>query len=53
MKAFCFSIVTNECITDYESHEEPGHEEVVEAGKKIQFVLAEFVRRLITEIEAE
>lgn len=33
--------------------DEPGHEEVVEVGKKRQFILAELVRRLICHIEAE
>lgn len=53
MKAFAFSIITNKGITNYESQQEPGHEEVVEAGKKTQYVLAEFVRRLIADIGDE
>lgn len=53
IKAFAFSIITNKCITDYDNQEEPGHEEVVEVGKKRQYILAELVRRLINHIDAE
>lgn len=53
MKAFAFSIITNKCITTYESNEEPGHEEVVEVGKSRQHLLANLVSRLITEIDSE
>lgn len=53
IKAFAFSVITNKGITDYESHEEPGHEEVVEVGKSRQFVLAELVRRLIIRIDID
>ncbi|XP_031634492.1 purine nucleoside phosphorylase-like [Contarinia nasturtii] len=53
LKAFAFSIITNKCITEYESKEEPGHEEVVEVGKKRQFILTELVRRLIAQIDIE
>lgn len=53
MKAFAFSIITNKGITEYESMEEPGHEEVVEVGKKRQSVLAELVCRLITRIQLD
>lgn len=51
MKAFAFSIITNKCITDYDNEEEPGHDEVVEVGKKRQLILAELVRRMINHIE--
>lgn len=53
IKAFAFSIITNKCITEYDNQDEPGHEEVVEVGKKRQFILAELVRRLINHIEME
>lgn len=52
IKAFAFSVITNKCITDYECQEEPGHEEVVEVGKKSQYVLAELVRRMIVRISS-
>lgn len=48
--AFAFSIITNKCVTEYECMEEPGHEEVVEVGKKRQHILAELVRRMILRI---
>ncbi|XP_055323069.1 purine nucleoside phosphorylase [Sitodiplosis mosellana] len=53
MKAFAFSIITNKCVTEYESNEEPGHEEVVEVGKSRQYLLASLVSRLIIEIDSE
>lgn len=53
MKAFAFSIITNKCVTEYESQDEPGHANIVEIGQKQQFVLAGFVSRLITQIDAE
>lgn len=45
--AFAFSVVTNKCVTDYESQNEPGHQEVVEVGQKRQFILAELVIRIV------
>ncbi|XP_031637564.1 purine nucleoside phosphorylase-like isoform X2 [Contarinia nasturtii] len=53
MKVFAFSIITNKCITEYDSQDEPEHEEVVEVGKKCQRILAELVRRLIIRIDNE
>lgn len=53
MKAFAFSIITNKGITEYDSMEEPGHEEVVEVGKSRQFVLVELVRRIISRIQLD
>lgn len=50
IKAFAFSIITNKCVNEYESMEEPGHEEVVEASRKRQKVVAEFVCRLIDRV---
>lgn len=49
--AFAVSVITNKCVTDYESHDEPGHEEVVEVGKNRQFIFAELVKRLVVSID--
>lgn len=48
--AFAVSLITNKCVSEYESQEEVGHEDVVEVGKQRQFVLGEFVSRLVTRI---
>lgn len=37
-------------MTEYECQEEPGHEEVVEVGRKRQHILAELVKRMIARI---
>lgn len=50
LTAFAFSIITNKCVIDDESMEEPGHEEVVMVGKNRQNTLAELVRRMIKRI---
>jgi len=51
LTAFAFSIITNKCVTEYDSTEEPGHEDVVLVGKKRQYILAELVRRMVRRIE--
>jgi len=50
--SFAFSLITNKCITDYDSQDEPNHEEVIDMGKLREPVLKEFVTRLVREIEA-
>ena len=47
MTIFAFSLITNKCIMDYDSHEEATHTEVIEIGKKREPVIKEFVARLI------
>lgn len=53
MTAFAFSLITNKCITDSDSHEEACHEEVVEVGKSRQALLAKFVIRMVQQISEE
>lgn len=53
IKAFAFSIITNKCVFEYDSMEEPGHEEVVQASKNRQSVVAEFVCRIIGRVAAD
>lgn len=48
---FAVSVITNKCVTDYESHDEPGHEEVVEVGKNRQLMFAELVKRMVMRID--
>lgn len=53
MTAFAFSLITNKCVTDSESHEEACHEEVVEVGKSRQALLAQIVIRMVQKINEE
>ncbi|XP_034250730.1 purine nucleoside phosphorylase-like isoform X2 [Thrips palmi] len=51
MTSFAFSLITNKSVTDYESYEEPNHEEVIDMGKQREPVLKEFITRLVKKIE--
>lgn len=42
-----FSLVTNECITAYDCHDEANHEEVMDVGKMKQDTLKLFVEKLV------
>lgn len=50
IKVFGLSMVTNECVTDYEERRTANHEEVIEAGnmraKDLQKYVREFVKLL-------
>lgn len=50
MRVFAFSLITNECIMDYDSVEEANHKEVIEVGKLREPILKKFVTMLITRI---
>lgn len=50
LKVFAFSLITNKCITDYDSNGEANHAEVISAGAKRQDVLATFVTRMVEKI---
>lgn len=45
-----FSLITNSCITDYDTHDEANHEEVIDVGKMRQDVLGRFVEKLVDYI---
>lgn len=47
MTVLAFSLITNECITDYECHEEANHEEVMDVGKMRQDTLKRFVEKIV------
>lgn len=53
LTAFAFSLITNVCVTDSESHEEANHEEVVTVGKNRQVLLAKIVLGMVQKIAAE
>ncbi|XP_060519968.1 purine nucleoside phosphorylase isoform X2 [Cylas formicarius] len=50
MTVFVFSLITNECVTDYEKHNEPNHEEVIDAGRKREETLRKFVGQLLKKV---
>ncbi|XP_076684774.1 purine nucleoside phosphorylase isoform X2 [Andrena cerasifolii] len=50
LMVFAFSLITNQCVTDYENHEQANHEEVMEVGKARQPVLQEYVSRIVTRL---
>ncbi|XP_039312682.1 purine nucleoside phosphorylase isoform X2 [Solenopsis invicta] len=50
LTVFTFSLITNQCVTDYEDHGEANHEEVMDVGKARQPILQEFVSRIVTRL---
>lgn len=50
MTVFAFSLITNVCITDYESKDDPNHEEVIDIGLVRQDVLKLFVEGIVDHI---
>jgi len=53
LKVFAFSLITNKCITDYDSNGEANHEEVIASGTKRQDVLASFITRMVEKINEQ
>ncbi|GAB1864113.1 Purine nucleoside phosphorylase [Camponotus japonicus] len=50
LTVFAFSLITNQCVTDYENHGEANHEEVMDVGKSRQPLLQEFVSRIVIRL---
>jgi purine-nucleoside phosphorylase len=50
MIVFAFSLITNMCITNYETYDKPNHEEVMDVGKMRQDLLKVFVKELVKYI---
>lgn len=50
LKVFAFSLITNECIMDYEDEGNPNHEEVIDVGKVRENVLKNFVKKIVEYI---
>lgn len=48
MKVFAFSLITNKCETEYESHGETNHEDVVTIGLRRQDLITRFVTEMVT-----
>ncbi|XP_015587700.1 purine nucleoside phosphorylase isoform X2 [Cephus cinctus] len=51
LTVFAFSLITNQCIVDYEDLGEANHAEVVDVGLSKQFVIQEFVSRMVLQIK--
>ncbi|KAF5288293.1 hypothetical protein FQA39_LY04061 [Lamprigera yunnana] len=51
MTVFAFSLITNVCITDYESYDEANHMEVMDVGKTKENTLKRFVSNMVEHIE--
>lgn len=50
MKVFAFSLITNKCETEYETHGETNHEDVVTIGFRRQDSITRFVTALVEKI---
>ena len=52
LKCLGLSLITNECVMDYDSNEEPNHLEVIEAGKKASKYVLDVVTKFVGKFEA-
>ncbi|XP_066992760.2 purine nucleoside phosphorylase [Anabrus simplex] len=50
MKVFAFSLITNECITDYDTEREANHEEVIDTASTRTKILQDMVAEIVTRI---
>lgn len=50
LTVLAFSLITNECIVDYNSMDFANHEEVLDVGKMRQTVLQKFVQKIVKYI---
>ncbi|XP_054015246.1 purine nucleoside phosphorylase-like isoform X2 [Hylaeus anthracinus] len=50
LTVFAFSLITNQCIMEYEDHKETNHEEVMDVGKLRQSLLQEYVSRIVIRL---
>ncbi|EFN84296.1 Purine nucleoside phosphorylase [Harpegnathos saltator] len=51
LTVFAFSLITNQCVTDYEDHCEANHEEVMDVGRARQPILQEFVSKIVLRLK--
>lgn len=51
LTVFAFSLITNQCVIEYEDHGEANHEEVMEVGKNRQPLLRDFVRKIVLRLQ--
>ncbi|XP_076662031.1 purine nucleoside phosphorylase isoform X2 [Halictus rubicundus] len=52
LKVFTFSLITNQCVVDYENHDEANHAEVMDIGKAKQPLLQEYLSRVVMRLSA-
>jgi len=50
IKCLSFSLISNKCVTDYDTNESANHEEVIETANRRQEDLKKFVLTLIPRI---
>lgn len=53
IKCFGFSLITNECILDYDNESEPDHEEVMENANKRKNDLIQFTSAFVTAVHLQ
>ncbi|XP_015439583.1 PREDICTED: purine nucleoside phosphorylase isoform X2 [Dufourea novaeangliae] len=51
LSVFAFSLITNQCVIDYENHDEANHEEVMDVGKAKQSLLQDYVSRIVIRLK--
>ena len=50
MTVFAMGLISNKCVTSYDTEEFANHQEVMETGKSREKTLQEFVSRMIQHI---
>lgn len=50
MKVFAFSLITNKCETEYDTHGETNHEDVVNIGLRRQGLITKFVTEMVVKM---
>ncbi|KAJ8933540.1 hypothetical protein NQ314_013953, partial [Rhamnusium bicolor] len=53
LTVFAFSLITNMCISDYNSSDNPNHEEVIDVGRMRENVLKVFMQNIVKFIAHE
>lgn len=53
LKVFAFSLITNKCITEYESEASANHEEVIECANARQKDLQELVKQMVVKMSED
>lgn len=50
MKVFAFSLITNKCDTEYDTHEEANHEDIATIGMRRQDLILRFVAEMVEKM---
>jgi purine nucleoside phosphorylase len=50
MKVFAFSLITNKCETEYETHGDTDHADVMTIGLKRQDFITKFVTEMVQKM---